>query len=89
MADYYTQYSAEIDKLTDDEIKWLEARLKDIEDARADDDGAGIWACSSVTTPSTTRSPAWKATPTRSGHAKATDATAKFADGVANSEGSR
>ncbi len=31
MADYYTQYSAEIDKLTDDEIKWLEVRLKDIE----------------------------------------------------------
>ena len=41
MADYYTQYSAEIDKLTDDEIKWLEVRLKDIEDARADDDGLG------------------------------------------------
>lgn len=39
MADYYTQYSAEIAKLTDAEIKWLEARLKDIEDARADDDG--------------------------------------------------
>ncbi len=38
MADYYTQYSAEIDKLTDAEIKWLEARLKDIEDARANDD---------------------------------------------------
>lgn len=41
MADYYAQYSAEIDKLTDDEIKWLEVRLKDIEDARADDDGLG------------------------------------------------
>lgn len=38
MADYYTQYSAEIDNLTDGEIKWLEVRLKDIEDARADDD---------------------------------------------------
>jgi hypothetical protein len=31
MADYYTQYSAEIDKLTDDESNRLEARLKDIE----------------------------------------------------------
>ncbi len=41
MADYYTQYSAEIDKLTDDEIKWLEVQLKDIEAARANDDGLG------------------------------------------------
>ena len=41
MADYYTQYSAEIDKLTDDEIDWLEVRLKDIEEARANDDGLG------------------------------------------------
>ena len=41
MADYYTQYSAEIDKLTDDEVKWLEARLNDVEDARANDDGLG------------------------------------------------
>ena len=41
MADYYTQYSAEIDKLTDAEINWLEVRLEDIEDARADDDGLG------------------------------------------------
>ena len=38
MADYYTEYSAEIGELTDDEIKWLEARLKDIEEAGADDD---------------------------------------------------
>ena len=38
MADYYTEYSAEIDELTDDEIKWLEARFKDIEEAGADDD---------------------------------------------------
>jgi len=38
MADYYTKYAAEIDNLTDDEIKCLEVRLKDFEDARADDD---------------------------------------------------
>ncbi len=38
MADYYVQYSVEIDKLTDDEIKWLKARLNDVEEVGADDD---------------------------------------------------
>ena len=37
MAEHYLQYWAEIDKLTNAEIKWLETQLRDIDEADAGD----------------------------------------------------